>query len=107
MTTYKELKAQIAKLEEQAAVARQSEYAVVLAEVREKVAEFGFTERDIFGQGRRHRPGGVGRGTPVAAKYKDPKTGATWSGRGRAPAWIANAKNRDRFLIDSSSRDVS
>nr|WP_321968421.1 H-NS histone family protein [Burkholderia cepacia] len=34
-----------------------------------------------------------------AAKYRDPKTGATWSGRGRAPAWIKDAKNRDRFLI--------
>ncbi|WP_042549613.1 H-NS family nucleoid-associated regulatory protein, partial [Ralstonia solanacearum] len=26
-----------------------------------------------------------------------PKTGATWTGRGRAPAWIG--KNRDKFLI--------
>jgi DNA-binding protein H-NS len=22
--------------------------------------------------------------------YQDPKSGATWSGRGRAPEWIAN-----------------
>ncbi|RBB35975.1 hypothetical protein DPV79_26880 [Burkholderia reimsis] len=28
-----------------------------------------------------------------------PKTGETWSGRGRAPLWIHDAKNRDRFLI--------
>ncbi|WP_175753933.1 H-NS histone family protein [Burkholderia ambifaria] len=25
---------------------------------------------------------------PAEAKYQDPKTGTTWSGRGRAPAWI-------------------
>ncbi|WP_234775318.1 H-NS family nucleoid-associated regulatory protein [Paraburkholderia tropica] len=31
--------------------------------------------------------------------YPDPKSGATWSGRGRAPAWIASAKDRTRFLI--------
>ncbi|MDP1329472.1 H-NS family nucleoid-associated regulatory protein, partial [Klebsiella pneumoniae] len=35
----------------------------------------------------------------VPPKYRDPKTGATWSGRGRAPAWIG--KNRDRFLIEA------
>lgn len=39
----------------------------------------------------------------VPAKYMDPKTGATWSGRGRAPAWIANTKNRDRFLVDGNA----
>ncbi|WP_442854270.1 H-NS histone family protein [Acidovorax sp. Leaf84] len=34
----------------------------------------------------------------VAQKYRDEKSGATWTGRGRAPAWIAG-KNRDDFLI--------
>ncbi|MCK4132579.1 H-NS histone family protein [Ralstonia pseudosolanacearum] len=33
----------------------------------------------------------------VAPKYQDPKTGATCSGRGPAPAWLD--KNRDKFLI--------
>ncbi|MGN4224231.1 H-NS family nucleoid-associated regulatory protein, partial [Burkholderia gladioli] len=36
---------------------------------------------------------------PFRPKYLDPKTGATWSGRGRPPEWIKNAKDRDRFLI--------
>ncbi|MFT0171468.1 H-NS family nucleoid-associated regulatory protein [Paraburkholderia mimosarum] len=29
-------------------------------------------------------------------RYCDPKTGATWSGRGRAPDWIKDVKKRDR-----------
>ncbi|WP_244283946.1 H-NS histone family protein [Paraburkholderia caballeronis] len=29
-----------------------------------------------------------------AAKYFDPKSRATWTGHGRAPAWIANARSR-------------
>jgi DNA-binding protein H-NS len=37
---------------------------------------------------------------PQPAKYIDPKTGATWSGRGPAPAWLAAAKDRTRFLVD-------
>ncbi|MCP3728711.1 H-NS histone family protein [Paraburkholderia sp. CNPSo 3272] len=97
MATFKELKAQMAVLEEQAAAARAAEFEGVLADVRTKVTEYGFTERDIFGRGRggrSPRPGGV-----AAPKYRDPKTGATWSGRGRAPNWIKDAKHRDSYLI--------
>ncbi|MDI7066411.1 H-NS family nucleoid-associated regulatory protein, partial [Klebsiella pneumoniae] len=32
-------------------------------------------------------------------KYRDPKSGATWTGHDRAPGWIASAKNRDKFLV--------
>ncbi len=42
----------------------------------------------------------------AAIKYRDPKTGATWSGHGRAPSWIATAKNRDKFLVDASAATV-
>jgi DNA-binding protein H-NS len=46
---------------------------------------------------------------PQPAKYLDPKTGATWSGKGPAPAWLAAAKDRSRFLIagaDAGSADA-
>ena len=36
---------------------------------------------------------------PQPALYLDPKSGATWSGRGRAPARLAGAKDRTKFLI--------
>lgn len=42
----------------------------------------------------------------VAQKYADPVTGATWSGRGVTPKWIAG-KNRDDFLIVPASTNVS
>ncbi|MDQ7981968.1 H-NS family nucleoid-associated regulatory protein [Paraburkholderia sp. SARCC-3016] len=32
-------------------------------------------------------------------KYRDPKTGATWSGHARPPAWIRNVKDRSPYLI--------
>jgi DNA-binding protein H-NS len=53
---------------------------------------------------RRGRPGRKGRaGMKVAAKYRDPKTGATWSGRGAPARWISEyekaGKKRDSFLI--------
>ncbi|MFL9906835.1 H-NS family nucleoid-associated regulatory protein [Paraburkholderia sp. RL17-337-BIB-A] len=36
---------------------------------------------------------------PQPDKYRDPKTGATWSGRGPAPAWLAGSKGRSRLLV--------
>jgi DNA-binding protein H-NS len=40
---------------------------------------------------------------PQPAKYRDPKSGATWSGKGPAPAWLAAVKDRRKFLIDGAS----
>jgi DNA-binding protein H-NS len=37
-------------------------------------------------------------------KYQDPASGATWSGAGRPPAWISEAKNRDAFLIGATAK---
>jgi DNA-binding protein H-NS len=48
-------------------------------------------------------------GTPSSsvAKYQDPKTGATWTGHGRAPGWIASAKDRTKFLTDATGATAS
>lgn len=97
MATYRELKAQMAALEEQAAAARAAEVEEVLADIRVKVADYGFTAQDIFGRARGTRAASAW--SVGAARYRDPKTGATWSGRGRAPGWIKGVKNRDRYLI--------
>ena len=42
------------------------------------------------------------RASKCAAKHADPETGKMWSGFGRAPGWIAGAKNRSAFLVDKS-----
>ncbi|MEX3968751.1 H-NS histone family protein [Paraburkholderia sp. EG286B] len=97
MATFRELKAQMAALEAQATAARAAEFEEVLADIRAKVADYGFTERDIFGRRRGMRATSSAGVAP--AKYRDPRSGATWSGRGRAPNWIKDAKNRDRYLI--------
>ncbi|CAJ0720885.1 DNA-binding protein Bv3F [Ralstonia edaphis] len=93
MATYKDLLAQKAKLEEQLEAARQAELDTAIQQVRQIVQEYGLTAEDLGLAGKAKKR----KGAVVAAKYMDPKTGATWSGRGRAPAWIG--KNRDRFLI--------
>ena len=37
-------------------------------------------------------------GKKVAPKYRDPATGDTWTGRGKAPNWI-EGKNRSSYAI--------
>lgn len=45
----------------------------------------------------------MGSKSASAAVYADPKSGATWSGRDRAPFWIAGgAKDRSGFVVDGS-----
>ena len=35
--------------------------------------------------------------------YRDPKSGKTWTGRGKPPNWIAKAKDRSAFLISNDA----
>jgi DNA-binding protein H-NS len=99
MTQYADLKAQIAKLQAQADEARHTEVGNVIAEIRQKIVEYGLTAHDLgFAEAvRRGRPP---KKAPLPPKYQDPKSGSTWSGRGKPPKWIAG-KNRERFLIQS------
>ncbi|WP_175891715.1 H-NS histone family protein [Burkholderia cepacia] len=99
MATYLELKAQADALAQQAEEVRLAELDSIIASMREQIAEYDITPEQLFG---RRRAGGSDKRAKVVPKYRDPKTGATWSGRGKPPQWIAGAKNRDRFLIPDS-----
>ena len=48
-----------------------------------------------------------GRRRKVAPKYRNPKTGDTWAGRGAQPVWMREAikagKKPDDFLIDKKA----
>jgi DNA-binding protein H-NS len=91
MPTYQELLAQMAALQEQAEAARLAERETALTQVRELVETYALNEREVFG-----RRAATKRTVPP--KYRNPKTGETWTGRGRAPTWIA-AQDREQFLI--------
>jgi DNA-binding protein H-NS len=100
MATYHELKAQLADLARQAEEVKAVEVQAVIDDIRAKVAEYGLTENDIFGRQRRTQTKRAFTGVP---QYRDPKTGAEWTGHGRAPAWIKAAKDRTKFLIAGSA----
>ena len=96
MATYKELLKQQEALALQVEEARKREISDAVTKVRQMVSEFGLTERDVFPSGR--KSGGTRTGGKVAPKYRDPATGQTWTGRGKAPKWI-DGKDRSKYLI--------
>jgi len=112
--SYAQLKSEIAKLEEEAAGLREAEMTKVVAQIKESIATFGLTVETLFGRGTKAFKSAVitlggkaprmGAGVP---KYRDPKSGKTWTGMGKPPAWIATARSRDRFLIDRSGAEAA
>jgi len=96
MTTYAELQAQIAELQQKAEAARSSELANAKAQIKEIMQAYGLTASDLGGTSGKSK---VAKSSgSVAAKYKDPISGATWTGRGRAPLWL-NGQDKEQFLI--------
>ena len=96
MTTLKEIDAQLAALQAQREEVRKNELKNVVDQVRSLVAEYGLSELDVFPPARGGRSAAAG--SKVAPKYRDPATGATWTGRGKAPKWI-EGQAREKFAI--------
>lgn len=92
---YKELLAQAEELDRQIAAARAIEAAAALADIKTRIAEFGFTVEDVFSEKKARKPR-----ARIGPMYRDPETGATWSGMGREPFWI-KGKHRAAFIVDA------
>jgi DNA-binding protein H-NS len=117
MPTLEVIQEKLRKLQAQANVLIAKKAQSALDQIRGLMLEHGLTTEDIEARAKANREAkaassatiGTKRksssalGTKVAPKYQDPKSGATWSGRGSAPAWIAKAKDRAKFLIQSNA----
>ena len=99
MTSLAELMAQKAAIEKRIADARKSERAAAILKIKTLMAEYGLTPADLSG-----KPASAGRasrkGSKVPAKYRDPATGDSWSGRGLQPKWLKAALASGRKLSD-------
>ena len=95
--SYDELVKQREALDQQIKEARQRELKDAVAQVRATIEQYGLTQQDVFGGGR-GRAGKAPGTAKVAPKYRNPATGQTWTGRGKAPLWIAD-QDRSKFLI--------
>jgi DNA-binding protein H-NS len=125
MATLEQIQTRLKKLQAQAdaIIAKRAQGA--LDQIRELMIKHGLTTRDIEARAKARRERarlGLANGTSgtsgkmksmgatkgkLPPKYRDPKTGATWSGHARPPAWIKNVKDRSKFLIDGGSAAAS
>lgn len=101
--TLSELLAQKAALEQQIAEVQRAERAQAIEQVRQLIAQFGLSAADIgmarpLSLGAPAAPARAAR--KLAAKYRNPATGETWSGRGLKPKWLAAALADGRALAE-------
>ncbi|WP_158940585.1 H-NS family nucleoid-associated regulatory protein [Burkholderia sp. S171] len=113
MPSLEQIQAKMKALQAQAnaLIAKKTQTAV--DQIRKIMLAHGLTTEDIEAKAKAKREARAGNGSAPKvkstaasslksgspAKYHHPKTGATWTGHGRAPAWIADAKDRTKFLI--------
>ncbi|HEX6705062.1 MAG TPA: H-NS histone family protein [Albitalea sp.] len=112
MKRYAHIKAEMARLEREA-----QEVEGVIGRIKEAIAHYGFTAEDlgfktsqgVSGTKKNSKKASNATSTTTVglAKYRDPATGETWTGRGRPPNWIVSAKNRDEFLIRDDTSKAS
>lgn len=95
MTSYAEYVKQIAKLQSLAEAARKDELSGAIKTIKDLMQLHGITVDDLSSgtRAKSAKPKGT-----VPAQFKNPETGETWTGRGRAPRWL-DGKDRDVYRI--------
>jgi len=97
MTSVQDLIAQKEALEKAIAQARKAEHANVVKEIKALMDKYGLTGSDLGGKAGRTAKAKSAR-APVAPKYRDPVSGATWTGRGKPPKWTVG-KDLSKYTI--------
>lgn len=127
MKTYKNLVEEIQRLQRLAMKRRRSEVVRVIADIRKMMTEYDITvdelQKSIRARAPKKKSDGAIKGWPgrkntaaakrrakrkVAPKYRDAQTGATWSGRGLTPKWLAEKEKagakREDYLIKAAAK---
>jgi len=95
---YEELQAKAAEILAQAEQVKQEEKRQAIEACKAMIASYGITANDLkFQPGKGSLPSKGERRT-VPPKYRDPVSGATWSGRGKSPRWI-NGHDKSAYAI--------
>lgn len=94
MSSYQELIARKNELDKRIEAVRDTEAKDALATIKQLIDTFGFTVQQVF-------PWKPEEKKKVEAKYYDPESGASWSGRGKPPKWI-EGKDRSEYEIKTT-----
>ena len=98
MQTLKDLLSQRATLDQQIEEATESNRQEGIAKVTEVMAAYGLTVTDLGGS--RSQKTSSKSGKKVTAKYRNPETGESWSGRGLKPKWLQAALGKGKKIED-------
>lgn len=93
MTTYSELLAKKAELDLRITEALATEKTAALTKIQSLIDTFGFTVQEVFPLPKLPKK--------APAKYYDPNSGLSWTGRGKPPKWM-EGKDRRLFEIDTT-----
>lgn len=93
--TFDELEAQKQALEEELRIRRDTERAGAINQIKTLIARFGLKASEYRVSVK------TAPKKKAEPKYQDPVTGSTWTGRGKAPAWIKDipVEQRSAYLI--------
>lgn len=95
---YEELRAKAAEILAQAEQVKAEERQKTIDTVRVMISTYGITAKDLGLDKSPKAKSGPKPGNKVSPKYRDPQSGATWSGRGKTPRWI-NGTDRSQYAI--------
>ena len=88
------LVAQREQIDAQIREIRETERSSILATVRDLIRLHNISLNEVFERKAATKPAA----RKVAPKYRDPATGSTWAGRGRAPLWFDKSRVQDFAL---------
>jgi DNA-binding protein H-NS len=102
-----EAQAKVAELQKQAAIARKEAISTAIRDVKQLMAKNGLTIADLgtvnIKSMKEKKAAGSDNRAAVAPKYRDSVTGESWTGRGKAPKWLAArlaaGATKEQFLI--------
>ncbi|MNL01419.1 H-NS histone family protein [compost metagenome] len=103
------INAQIQTLQRRADTLRINHKASALQKILRQMHEFQISPEEIQAAYAKNRPARAKRRdvqrrsdsrSVVAPKYRNPESGETWSGRGRAPRWLTLAEKAGRNRVD-------
>lgn len=100
MATLKELLAQKAELDRQIEEMQSGARNDAILQVRALMADHGLTVAEVASVKAATKKAAPSKGSRVAAKYRDPATGDSWTGRGLQPVWLRKAIEGGRKLED-------
>ena len=100
MSTLQHLLAQKAELDRQIEATRKQERGDALAQIKALMDQHGLSIADLGFRGGKSL---AGKGSKVAAKYRNSATGESWSGRGLQHKWLrvalANGRQLEEFAV--------